>query len=72
MKPDFGLSEPFLGLVATFRHPHVNIWNQLDEIFQMSTKNRDFIFEPPKRGHPSHGVHDMDHESFLHGYLHGP
>ena len=35
---------PLVALVSIFGHPHTYIWNQLDEFYQMSTKNRDSIY----------------------------
>ena len=35
---------PLVALVSIFGHPHAYIRNQLDEFYQMSTKNRDSIY----------------------------
>ena len=59
---------PLVALVSTFGHSHVYIRNQLDEFYQMSTKNRDSIFEPQKREHPSHVtwlMYDSYHDSWV-------
>ena len=51
---------PLVALVSIFGHPHTYIWNQLDEFYQMSTKNRDSIFEPQKREHPKYESYSID------------